>query len=563
MTIYYSREESESAGWAIYKYKGGAPANIGDLIELDSTSYEPHGIPKGSKGTVVCFYDYYIGVDFGFRPTSNATSFNDILPELTGHIINQTGCKLLEAGKTLTESEHIDKLCDSISKETKSLMIDGQVYTLTLKPNEEANSIKKELINSVGSRLRTIRTMSQREIERVKQESKLLVPMPKLPKEEAFLHNIHLANSGQGLIEWLLPFKYAPKYVIERAGDRRHPTHEIPEKLQKALAGNCIVAITTEPTNGHVTGAGLWEQGTDGQLRMFPHYHGGGNDCLGSLIAFKTKPVRNSTEAVAFRDEIQHMMEVINGKSIMHSDPNRDGVPSFPRLFSQCKPLDKPASWTATLTTDNALGKLKVGDLVRIIDVIDEWSRENIGAIGKIVKVHDVPINDRSAYRFAVEFLFNFKAGHSIDDSGRGGNCYNFPALCVEPAPEGTARTRVSRDPADESLNLTSAGTPIVGTPEPARPFGTVADAPRPATTGERQVRDCPANVRGEKFPERDYADAICTRCGQGWGAHAQWLCSDQLIAWLENGVSIPNETPFNSLDSRGMPRVSVAGGTT
>ena len=525
MTIYHSREAVENLGYTIYKYADGNNPDIGDeIICVRDNS----GIRVGDKGRVVCFVDYYIGVDFGPRVQSIGRDFDGVLEQTTGLTVNQGHYNLVSRAPELTEEEQIQKLSESVLAAPKSLVLDGKFYTLSLTPDVTAENYHKILLASISERIRMIRRTANEKIEAVKRKYANIAIMPNIGLTELLTHRVQLFSTN-GYVGYFVPMTYEPKYIIKRTRGEAVPTLEISSEHQAILKREIYVYLLVK--NNHIQTVGSYEL-VDNTPKPFFHYHGNGDNCIGTLDVH-SKEITGLADILEVRDALQKLFQTINGMSLVSDMPRN--LPSFNELVNQATKLKGSVGWNSTDL------ELKVGDLVKVIKSADEFPREDYGAIGKIVVVYSPESFCYDAgYRYGVEFLFEFANGHNCDGNTKKGHGYNFKADEIEKAPAGSARTRLSK-----------VASPVVRPSRLARPtapFSTV-DEPEaePMPIELHSLENAPHNIEDGKFPDGEAGN--CTRCGASWSVHYDWLCRDQYYAWRRHGQVIENSDPYEEVD--------------
>jgi hypothetical protein len=190
------------------------------------------------------------------------------------------------------------------------------------------------------------------------------------------------------------------------------------------------------------------------------------------------------------------------------------------------------------LSTGNPKPQIHNGSLVKIITAHKDYPIEDVGAVGKVITINDIDETVRHDNEmFYVEFLFRNPKFLNQPDC----DCYWFPASAVELAPEGSARTRVSRAPViDDRQTVRINIGDVEARAIPTRPFSTTEPTTPvnpisgytfavetsgvrlyPITDGTLINRDnAPNDVRDNKFSSTHYEEETCTRCGQRWSAH-------------------------------------------
>jgi len=531
-----TKEEAQAAGITRFRhYPTGEEVIVGDRVAFIGSGYESYGLANGDVGLVIGYSDQYPMIDWqkplvGANGSYMGTNYEHRLNDRSGYTFDLNHLKFLERGKIPTEEEKLDLFVETVDKAPRTLIVDGKVYKLELAANAPAMEVKRQLLDSMATRIRTIRSQANAEIDKMRTKLDKQQLMPAITVNDAATFDIHL-NVTNGYVAYLMPFHYTPKYIVTRDSEGRIPDREIKAETQKALKRDVFVNLLTKA--GKVVEAGLYERLPNGSITGFYHYHGGGHDCLGSMGAFRTMKAETLADVISFRAEMEKMMEIVNYKSLLHRNPGGD-FPDSEQLLRDSKPLKQEVAWSASPK------ELKVGDLVEIIEPIDSFPPHMVGTIGRVVNS-----TRGGEYNYGIEFAVNF-GGHDCDGKCRHGYGYNFPDRCLLLAREGAVNPFTNPTPADTGEPRM---VPPATTDRPAAPFGSggirlsgaASVLETIAAQQQRTPENCPANERGEKFPAYGYELLQCTRCGRNWGDHHDWLCEDQYQAWMQEGRVIQN----------------------
>ena len=417
----------------------GTPLNVNDTVQIiEDVSEELQGVITGFDGC----------------PCAQVS-----FPDKTDKIVS---CRCLRVVTAKTkENEDVErvediakKLVASLGKSVSVAAIEGKVYELCLIANEGADALVQRLAQTFALQVRTFRRDANLKVEEATRKLNNSVSMPSVTLRD--VEKGHMLYLSEGDIVHVLPFHYAPRYILTR-----EQTYELSDRHKALLTKELKTHIWVR--RNYVSNVQL----TTIEFGLYESYHGSGTECLGTLERYRA--VSSVSDIINFRDRHQRMLEAINYSSLARSRPS--GLPDVSDLIKDGKKSKKIGSWE--------LEPLVVGSLVKIVRTVDAFPERLVGVVGKIIDVQTI------SRRYAVELLFEFKNGHSCEGSVLSRNGYYFPRECLEPADEGSARTR--KDPGVKGGETTAVpiitisttttldieGAPALGTTPPDRGWTT------------------------------------------------------------------------------------------
>jgi hypothetical protein len=406
----------------IYLDSEGATLSQGATVELVT---EYHNLPIGAIGTV----------DIDSNPDDCVTFiYSQSHSRLYPHRL-----KLVNSSITPeSEDDLIKRLTEAATKPGQFAMLNGTFYTVTLSPNQEANSALKPLVDSLALQIRRVRESAKVEIDREKAKIKVLITMPNI--------SASMAKAGMRIykrdnyLTYLLPMHYAPKKIV----DKNNLTYckDILEAHQKKLERDVFLSVTVSNDNRLISSSTLELDLTTN----FDHYHGGNENCLGTVIKDPTLTTElTPAKVVELRDRYEKSLEAITHGDVLHGTPR--GLPIFDRLLEFSTPSATPSAWIVPPS-------FPLGSLVKVKDSLGIPSTI-IGTIGKVVHL-DLSL------RVGVEFCFRSPQLHDCDGHGRSGQCFYLLESDLEACPTATKRTsRLSPQAAPEEVEEPIESRPL------------------------------------------------------------------------------------------------------
>jgi hypothetical protein len=377
---------------------------------------EPYGgMNAGEQGTVDLLPDAEAEGCISFNSPSRGHGVHMYPRRL--RIISSTTTPGVEP----TEEETIKLTIEQAMKASHFAFLDGKFYNISLSLNQAANTALLPLVSNLTAQIKRVRDKARTDLAAEKAKIQAMIPMPEIALRH-IKKGMQVRRDGTYLV-YYLPFRYAPTKIVDKYDSSF--LAELSAKHKKDLAGDAILQVVITQHGGLASSA-LYH--TD-YNQYFDHYHGGIENCLGSLGRDSDALTDMTPDKVLdLRDRYQASLVAITKGDILHSHP--EGFPTFDALLTAAKVISTPevSSWVVPLpcTVGSFVKVLPFAGIPQIIH----------GVIGKLITIKEDQLG-----RLGVEFCFANSALHSCNDYGRHHQCYWLKDNQVEPCPTATRRT--------------------------------------------------------------------------------------------------------------------------
>jgi len=328
-------------------------------------------------------------------------------------------------------------------------ILDGKVFTMRGEKEASLNTLIEEYKCQLAKIVRDKLSYAESLIQEIKEANKGIIPLPRV-RLTHILDGIRVLSDEGGRPNWLIPFRYAPKYVEEHG----KKVYEICAQHKARMETRCVLHIRYY--NSERVYLGLL---TLDLKQTIYHYHTANRaDCTG-----KYRPLTPITveEALKVAREYEKVLETIYVPSIAAKNPRNTketgiSLPMLSTLRKQMKLVTNKGWKVSVEPTEVQL--FERGNLVRVAE-------SGEGAVLPFM-VNTVGVVDEaeSVDSLLVEFAYKENLLHDGLTEGRNighpHQCWWLPGRNLILQPNNTPLTRACDLAEDARYNFTDGETP-------------------------------------------------------------------------------------------------------